>query len=79
MCGCPRCGMEASPGEGVCIRGFGVEEKGVCARAYASSSEMDESEDMDDVRDDARRWREAAGRVLGGDAGAQRAAAGEVE
>ena len=43
-----------------------------------SSSEMDESEDMDDVREDVRRWRGAC-RLLDGAARAQREGAGEVE
>ena len=46
--------------------------------SYTSSSEMDDSEDMDDVREEARRWREGA-RLFGGDAGVQRALEGEVE
>lgn len=42
------------------------------------SSEMDERDDMDDVRDDARKWRES-GRVLGGGAETHRETDGEVE
>jgi hypothetical protein len=57
-----------------------VELRMLLIRKYAySSSEMDESEDMDDVRDDASSCRDGRP-LLGGDGGrAQRDAEGEVE